>query len=180
MKFFLATLVFLQSFLATLSLAGKDAPPILACKDGKIPNLASQGQVKWGASQTLTNWRSRTSTTPHADGTSTQKAYRSFEPTGVCSMDPKVLAALSRVACDAGGKNITVNSAYRPPWYNAAVGGASKSQHMVCKAIDFSLEGVSPAIVQKIALKLQNEGIVGGVGKYGGFTHIDSGPKRSW
>jgi len=60
------------------------------------------------------------------------------------------------------------------------VGGSPKSQHLVARAIDFSIRGVSPEDVynyldKKYAGKY-------GVGRYGTFTHIDTrtGPAARW
>jgi len=36
------------------------------------------------------------------------------------------------------GKPMTVSSGYRPPSINAGVGGAKRSAHMSCQAVDFS------------------------------------------
>lgn len=44
---------------------------------------------------------------------------------------------------DHYGKPVTVNSGYRGPELNKAVGGASKSQHCKCEALDLEIKGVS-------------------------------------
>lgn len=69
------------------------------------------------------------------------------------------------------GKPININSGYRCPSHNAAVGGASQSQHMKGTAADIWIEGVDPSIVYAYADALVGDG--GGVGKYNTFTHVD-------
>ena len=78
---------------------------------------------------------------------------------------------------------VTVNSAYRSPEHNAAVGGAKNSQHLLGKAADVVIQGVSPdetadAIEFLIEVGLMKEG---GVGRYDTFTHYDiRGTKARW
>ena len=78
---------------------------------------------------------------------------------------------------------VTVNSAYRSPEHNAAVGGAKNSQHLLGKAADVVIRGVSPdetadAIEFLIEVGLMKEG---GVGRYDTFTHYDiRGNKARW
>jgi len=79
---------------------------------------------------------------------------------------------------------ITVNSAYRSPEYNASVKGSSKnSQHLLGKASDITVKGVSPdevadAIEFLIEMRLMKEG---GLGRYNTFTHYDiRGVKARW
>ena len=67
------------------------------------------------------------------------------------------------------GKSVRINSAYRTPSYNAQVGGASESQHMLGTAADIVIEGVSPEQVAQFA---DRHGM-GGVGIYKTFTHVD-------
>lgn len=70
------------------------------------------------------------------------------------------------------GKKVVMNSGYRTPWHNAAVGGASSSYHMKCMAADFHIPGVSKS--KLIAYAMRNHG-VGGLGCYPGrkFIHVD-------
>lgn len=41
------------------------------------------------------------------------------------------------------GRPVTVNSGYRCPALNRAIGGSSRSQHMLCEAVDFEVSGVA-------------------------------------
>ncbi|ACT57434.1 DUF882 domain-containing protein [Candidatus Liberibacter asiaticus] len=53
---------------------------------------------------------------------------------------------------------------------------ARKSQHVLGKAVDFYIPGVSLRSLYKIAIRLKR----GGVGYYSKFLHIDVGRVRSW
>lgn len=83
----------------------------------------------------------------------------------------------------AGNKRIKVNSGYRSPSYNASIGGASASQHMLAKACDFTIEGMSPYQTWSLVYKLRQEGKImkGGLGRYNTFTHYDvRGTNANW
>jgi zinc D-Ala-D-Ala carboxypeptidase len=51
------------------------------------------------------------------------------------------------------GKPVRVTSAYRSPKVNAAIGGASNSQHMRGEAADIKVEGLQPEDVARAILK---------------------------
>lgn len=74
-------------------------------------------------------------------------------------------------------------SGYRSPATNAMLHAhseqvASKSQHMLGKAMDINVPGINLANLHKAALSLR----AGGVGYYpeSGFVHVDVGPLRQW
>lgn len=69
------------------------------------------------------------------------------------------------------GKPVTVNSGYRTPTYNNAVGGANNSMHMYGMAADLSCKSVSIATLVQVAQKAMGER--GGLGVYKTFVHID-------
>ena len=80
-------------------------------------------------------------------------------------------------------KPITINSAYRSPKYNAKVGGAKNSQHLVAKASDLRVEGITPKELANVIEKLIKAGKMkqGGIGVYNTFTHYDiRGTKARW
>lgn len=79
-----------------------------------------------------------------------------------------------------GGRIVYCNSWCRCEQYNAAVGGALNSYHVKGMAVDITVRGLSPAQVWRECKKLQSEGLIGGLGKYVSFCHIDRGPRRSW
>ena len=68
---------------------------------------------------------------------------------------------------------MTINSGYRTPQKNAAVGGVAQSQHCYGTAADIVVKSVTPAKVAAYARELMPDW--GGVGIYAkqGFTHID-------
>ncbi len=73
------------------------------------------------------------------------------------------------------GKPIRVISGYRSPKYNRKIGGARRSQHMLAKAADIKVAGMSPAEVKAVIVSLIEDGSMkpGGVGLYTTFTHYD-------
>ena len=85
------------------------------------------------------------------------------------------LAKELQVLRDFIGKSITVNSGYRSPNYNRSIGGASRSQHLLGKAADIRVDGISPRELHGIIEELIKDGRMkqGGLGKYNTFTHYD-------
>ena len=85
--------------------------------------------------------------------------------------------AITKVAKKFGP--VRVHSTHRWPLENKRKGGKSKSYHLTCQAVDFSVQGGSSQAV-KSYLKSMWE--VGGYSYYAGgnFYHIDSGPRRTW
>jgi len=77
---------------------------------------------------------------------------------------------------DYTGRPITVNSGYRCPEYNAKISGSSKkSQHMLGKAADITIQSLKPAEVFMIIEDLIDMGhmLQGGLGLYDTFVHYD-------
>lgn len=101
-------------------------------------------------------------------------------------MDPQLLDLIYDVRQALGSDGTyQVVSAYRSPKTNemlrgrsASTGVAKKSQHLLGKAIDVRLEGVSTKQLRDTALALRR----GGVGYYeaSDFVHMDTGRPRSW
>ena len=109
--------------------------------------------------------------------------WRKNKPT---SMDPKLFDLLWEVYKQGGSSQpINVVCGYRSPETNAALrrrskGVASKSQHVLGKAMDFYIPGVSLSKLRAIGLRMQ----AGGVGFYPSsgspFVHMDTGSVRHW
>ena len=81
------------------------------------------------------------------------------------------------------GKPITVNSAYRSQEYNASIGGAKNSQHIMGRAADIVVKGMSPLAVHTTIELLIEKGnmLQGGLGLYDSFVHYDiRGTKARW
>lgn len=86
-----------------------------------------------------------------------------------------LLASNLQVLRDEIGKPIRIISGYRSPEYNKKIRGAKKSQHMLAKAADIIIDGVSPSEVKDIIVSLIKSGKMhsGGIGLYTTFTHYD-------
>ena len=77
------------------------------------------------------------------------------------------------------GKAVTITSGYRTAAHNAAVGGAKSSQHLLGRAADIRVQGVSVEDVAAYAESLMPDW--GGVGRYPvkagrstGWVHVDT------
>ncbi|RFC62069.1 DUF882 domain-containing protein [Fulvimarina endophytica] len=109
--------------------------------------------------------------------------WRKNAPT---NMDPQLLDLIWEAYRQAGASDyIHIISGYRSPATNSMLkrtrgGQATKSQHMVGKALDFYIPGVKLSTLRAIGLKMQ----VGGVGFYpksgSPFVHFDTGNARHW
>jgi len=78
---------------------------------------------------------------------------------------------------------INVNSAYRCEEHNESIGSKSTSQHVLGKAADITVEGMTPEEVATLIERLMAEEVLssGGVGRYNTFTHIDiRGKNARW
>ena len=109
--------------------------------------------------------------------------WRRNEPT---RMDPRLLDLVWETYKAVGARDyIHVVSAYRSPATNSMLrkrskGVANKSQHMLGKAMDFYIPGVSLKKLRDTGLRAQG----GGVGYYprsgSPFVHMDVGNVRHW
>jgi len=79
---------------------------------------------------------------------------------------------------DLLGVPMYVNSAYRSPEHNAAIGGASNSYHMKGKAFDISVANHNPHVFESAAREVGFTGF--GFYPQSNFMHIDTGPEREW
>jgi len=86
----------------------------------------------------------------------------------------KLAGQLQRLR-DYTGRPITINSAYRCPDHNSKIKGSSRSQHLLGKAADITIQSLKPAEVFVIIEDLIDMGelLQGGVGAYDTFTHYD-------
>ena len=91
-------------------------------------------------------------------------------------VDDALVDLLEQIRAAAGGA-VTINSAYRSPAHNAAVGGVSSSQHLYGRAADIVVEGASPLLVGQMAEHYLDRR--GGIGVYQTFTHVDTRTIRS-
>lgn len=74
-----------------------------------------------------------------------------------------------------GNQPVRVNSWYRCREHNRAIGGASDSQHLYGRAIDFTVKSLTPRQVQA-RLRRHLGTVVRGLGAYRGFSHADNRP----
>lgn len=99
-------------------------------------------------------------------------------------MDPRLFDAVWETYREAGATEpIHVVCGYRSPQTNAMLRRRSRavaqhSQHMLGKAMDTTMPGMSMEKVREVAMRLER----GGVGFYGdaAFVHIDVGGIRYW
>jgi uncharacterized protein YcbK (DUF882 family) len=110
----------------------------------------------------------------------------------VSSYDPSEFDLLHNLLTRLHKPNATIDivCGYRSPWSNnflrtrggtaepTETGVAEHSQHMLAKAIDIRVPGVSTRMLDQAALSLH----AGGVGYYptSQFVHVDVGPVRQW
>jgi uncharacterized protein YcbK (DUF882 family) len=89
------------------------------------------------------------------------------------------LAENLQVLRDMVKKPIRVISGYRSKKYNTRIKGARRSQHMVAKAADIKISGMTPKEVKALVEDLIGVGAMyrGGVGLYKTFVHYDV---RGW
>lgn len=80
---------------------------------------------------------------------------------------------------DALGFPLKVNSGFRDPAHNAAVGGAKNSQHTHGNAFDVDVSGMSVEQRQEIIRKARAAGF-SGIGVYDNALHFDVGGDRAW
>jgi uncharacterized protein YcbK (DUF882 family) len=101
--------------------------------------------------------------------------------------DPKEFDLLHNVLARLGKSKgvIDIVCGYRTPWSNEFLrsqgpdtGVAEHSQHVLAKAIDIRVPGVTTKRLRDAALSLD----AGGVGYYPSsqFVHVDVGPVRQW
>ena len=93
-------------------------------------------------------------------------------------LKPRLVRLMAKVQ-NHFGRPLHIVSGCRSRKHNRRIGGARRSQHLYCKAVDFSIPGVSKYRVAKFLRRLPGRG---GVGLYcrSSFVHLDIGPRRQW
>jgi len=112
-----------------------------------------------------------------------------FKPSEIaCSGSGELLAdedALGRLQAlrRALGRPLVINSGYRSAAHNARVKGSPTSQHLLGKAFDIDLSQPPGEARDREREALVEAALaVGftGIGRYDGFVHVDTGPRRAW
>jgi len=112
-----------------------------------------------------------------------------FESKDGALMPPKVLENINILAVQLQAlrnqinKPIMVISGYRSPKHNKAIGGVKNSQHLLGRACDIIVQGMTPIEVTADieGLILSGKMLDGGIGTYSDFTHYDfRGKKTRW
>lgn len=80
------------------------------------------------------------------------------------------------------GHPVKLNSTYRSPAYNKAVGGVTNSQHLQFKAADITCDALGVQSLHRLVKGLRDKGVFkGGIGKYATFVHVDvRGTNADW
>lgn len=93
-------------------------------------------------------------------------------PWGETVVDPALLEKLNEIR-EAYGKPVVINSGYRSPEHNAAVGGVKNSMHVQGKAADIRPTTANAADLPELQRICDELNAEGGVGFYNTFCHVD-------
>jgi uncharacterized protein YcbK (DUF882 family) len=87
----------------------------------------------------------------------------------------KILAEQLQIIRTISEQPIQINSAYRCPKHNKAIGGVKNSQHVLGKAADIVIKDYTAEETFYLISELINDGdmLQGGLGSYNSFTHYD-------
>ena len=109
--------------------------------------------------------------------------FRCRDGSDVVMIDESLVVLLQCIR-EHFGKPITITSGYRTGTHNTAVGGSRSSQHLLGRAADIQVAGVSVEDVAAYAESLLPGW--GGVGRYPvkagrtkGWVHVDTRPNKS-
>jgi uncharacterized protein YcbK (DUF882 family) len=95
---------------------------------------------------------------------------------GFDSVDPDLIDALEELR-EVVGRPVTINSGCRCWRHNADIGGSAQSLHLVGRAADIVIVGVSPESVAWIAYALE---LFSGIKRYGTWAHVDVREGARW
>jgi hypothetical protein len=124
---------------------------IRAIQDESVMIYASQDEPNFHLSENFMSWEFR------------------CHCCGVVKVYEGVVSALEELRAIVDGP-LYVNSGYRCPAHNRAVGGAKNSYHMRGMAADIWSETVSPKVIAGYAMLIP---AIQGIGLYRNFVHVD-------
>lgn len=104
------------------------------------------------------------------------REFRCRDGSDAIFVSPELIEVLQKVRTHFG-KAVTIRSAYRTPTHNEASNGVEDSQHLYGLAADITVKGVTPKKVAAYVETLMPN--CGGIGIYGGFTHVDVRSKKA-
>ena len=111
------------------------------------------------------------------------REFRCRDGSDVVMID-QTLVVLLQCIREHFGKPVTITSGYRTAAHNTAVGGAKSSQHLLGRAADIRVQGVSVEDVAAYAESLMPDW--GGVGRYPvkagratGWVHVDTRAEKA-
>ena len=98
---------------------------------------------------------------------------------GRAEINQRLVDALQELR-DLAGLPVRVTSGYRCPEHNQAIGGATRSQHLLGTAADIVVRGMIPAEMYRLAEDIEAFHN-GGIGVYPdkGFIHVDVRDRRA-
>jgi uncharacterized protein YcbK (DUF882 family) len=113
----------------------------------------------------------------------TEWPWKNFTPkeisckgSGLILVDPYSMDCLQKMRIFIR-KPLIINSAYRSPEHNKAIGGSPKSQHVLGKAFDIR---ITPDVSRETISRYARLSGFKGIGDYNTFVHVDTGPQRYW
>lgn len=117
---------------------------------------------------------------PEAKVESPSAATEGHSPEAVAAgMSARAQEAMNALRKGWTGQAFDIESAYRDPTQNQAVGGAKGSQHLHGNAYDIDTTGWTPEQKLALATEAYNAGFRG-FGFYGNNLHFDVGAQRAW
>jgi len=112
-------------------------------------------------------------------GEATANGTRIPESIAIAKNIIRIAKSLEIIRADYGNRAVTINSWYRPPAVNRAIGGASQSRHLSGDAVDFNIEGINPWDIYRRYDKTWSGGLAAVDRGSFRFCHIDGRPYRS-
>jgi len=93
-----------------------------------------------------------------------------------CMMDRGLVLEIVKLACELDAKIVSIHSAFRDPINNWMEGGKSNSEHLFCRAMDFSLKNSKGEVIghRRVQARAKENAKFRGMGLAKTFTHLDT------